>query len=523
MKKKKILVVDDEEIVVDLCWRVLTNAEYDVTCVSNGEEGLKIASRDPFHLAVIDMLMPGMDGLETFLSIRKKQCDLIGVLITGHGTMDTAIKAMERGFSGFIRKPFTPAELVQVVKDAFHKAALLEENTRLKTLIPLYRLGEKFIASQTLDEILHELIRTVSNQTGAQRISIMLYDEKEACLRFAAAIGIGEEIIHNARIRPGEKIAGWVFQKGKPLILNGGPEDNPRFAPLLKRKSIVAAISFPLKGTEKMLGVLNVSKIGSGSPFSQADIEMLSVICSQAVMAIENVRVMEERAEKVRMRTLFEQYVAPEVAEVLISHRHNPMEVGEIKKITALFADIRNFTPLVQHLPLETLRSFLNEFFDLLTEVIFWHKGTLDKFMGDAVLAIFGAPILLDEPNKAAIFAAIEMVKIFGELKTIWTSTKHPFGQIGLGIGISSGVMFLGNVGSQKRFDYTVIGTDVNLAQRLASEAASGQILVTKAVMDQVGSEFHFNQESPRLLKGLNAPIPVFSVQPEVSLMMGDL
>ncbi|OIN94887.1 MAG: hypothetical protein AUJ48_04290 [Deltaproteobacteria bacterium CG1_02_45_11] len=515
MTPKRILVVDDEEMIVNLCWQALKNEGYDVVPASSGEEAVRLAFAEKFDMAITDMLMPGIDGLETFLTIREKQRELIGVLITGHGTLDTAIQAMTHGFSGFIRKPFTSLELIQGVKDAFQKAALAEENTRLKTLIPLYRLGEKFITSESKQEVFKGLIETIVHQIGVQRVSVMLYDEGEGCLRIVAATGIKEEIVNKVRIKPGEKIAGRVFQTGAALILNGGPEDNPNFASFLKSKNIVAAISFPLKARDKTLGVLNISKVGQGVPFSEADIEMLSVICGQAVMALENLRIMEERAEKVRMRTLFEQYVAPEVAEVLISQGKNPLEVGEIKEITVLFADIRNFTPLVQRLPLETLRDFLNDFFSLLTEVIFKFKGTLDKFMGDAVLAFFGSPISISKPEQAAVNSAIMMHNMFGELKEAWTAEKQVLSHVGLGIGISSGEMFLGNLGSQKRFDYTVIGTDVNLAQRLASEAASGEILITESVKSQLGQQFCVTQESSRLLKGLEKPICVFSITGE--------
>jgi adenylate cyclase len=401
-----------------------------------------------------------------------------------------------------------------VVKDCFEKASLIEENTRLKTLIPLFRLGERFMTSQTKEEVINELIETVSHQTGAQRISIMLYDERQDRLLTAAAIGVKEEVF-DVRLKPGEKIAGRVFQTGKPVILNAGPEANPKFASFLKSKNIAAAMSFPLKAGDNTLGVINVSKMGEGTPFSQADIEMLSVICGQAVMALESLKMVDERSEKIRMRTLFEQYVAPEVAEVLISHEQNPMEIGEIRDITVLFADIRNFTPLVQQLPLETLRSFLNDFFDLFTEVIFRFKGTLDKFMGDAALAIFGAPIPVSEPHNSAVSSAIEILRKFFELIELWTSTMQPFEDVGLGIGISSGEMFLGNVGSQKRLDYTVIGTDVNVAQRLASEAASDEILISKSVRDRLGSKFRVTKQAPRLLRGMERPIAVYSISAE--------
>ncbi len=510
--KKRILVVDDEEMIVDLCRTMLIHEGYDVMTASSGDEALKIAASEPINMLLTDMLMPGMSGLETFLALREKHRDLIGVLLTGHGTMNMAIEAMENGFSGFIRKPFTTRELIQVVNYSFQQVALKEENTRLKTLIPLFSLGEKFIASSSTGEILDELIETIFIQTGAQRISVMLYEEKEGCLKIAASKGISENILPKVQIKSGEKIAGRVFQTGEPIILNGGPQDNPEYAHLLKSKDIIAAISFPLKAKDQCLGVLNISKTGKGTPFSNSDIEMLSIICGQAVMAMENLRIMEEKAEKTRMRTILEQYVSPEVASILISHDQNPIEIGEIKDITVLFADIRNFTPLVQTLPLKILRSFLNDFFNLLTEIIFEFDGTLDKFMGDALLAFFGAPVPLKEPDNSAVGSAIMMHKIFTELKEVWSNKNNEIGEIGLGIGITSGDIFLGNVGSQRRFDYTIIGMEVNIAQRLAADARSGEILATQRVIDELGSQFKVQHESSRLLKGLKEPIPVFSI-----------
>jgi adenylate cyclase len=509
---KKILIADDEDMIAKLCRRALTGEGYQVSTVNGGEKAVEAASAEAFDMIVTDMLMPGMNGVETFLALREKHHDMIGVLITGHGTMDLAIEAMGHGFSGFIRKPFAGKELVQAVNEAFQKAALKEENTRFRTLIPLYSLSEKFMASSSDQEIFNELIETIFNQTGATRISIMIYDEKEGCLRMRAAKGIREEMMPEIRLKPGEKIAGKVFETGEPLILNGGPEENPRFASLLRSRDIVAAISYPLKAKDRHVGVLNLSKTGKGAPFSSSDIEMLSIVCGQAVMALENLRVMEEKTEKIRMRTILEQYVSPEVANILISHGQDLMGIGEKKRITVLFADIRNFTPLVQNLPLDTLRAFLNQFFNLLSEIIFKYNGTLDKFMGDALLAFFGAPVQLNNAENSAVKSALMMHKKFKELKEKWASENGAISQIGLGVGISTGEMFIGNVGSQKRFDFTVLGVDVNIAQRLATEAESGEILVTQGVKLEMGSGFFIRNESSRLLKGINAPVSVYSV-----------
>ncbi len=509
---RNILVVDDEPIIVELCSEVLESRGYAVRGAASGQEALRSAAGERFDLALLDLRMSGLDGLQTFAALRQGQPDLIGILITAHGTVETAIQAMESGFIGFVRKPFTPTDLVQAVEEAFRKKALLDDNTRLRTLIPLFDLGEKFIRSQDRGEIFQELIRTVGQLTGAQRISVMIYDETRDRLRIAASIGL-DETAAGVQTKPGDRIAGWVFQRAEPLILNGGPEDNPRFAGHLRIARIAAAISFPLKARDRTLGVLNVSKLEGGYPFSEADIETLSVICGQAVMALENLRIMEERAERIRMRTLLEQYVAPEIAEVLISHGHNPLDVGEIRIITVLFADIRNFTPLVRQLDLQTLRSFLNDFFDLLSEVIFRFKGTLDKFMGDAALAIFGAPIPIREPQQAAVGAALQIAGEFERLQAHWAGRAPIFSQVGIGIGVTCGEMFLGNVGSHKRLDYTVIGSDVNLAQRLASEAASGQILISRAVREKLGSLYQASRESLRAIRGLDQPVPVFTLE----------
>ncbi|MBN2125067.1 MAG: response regulator [Deltaproteobacteria bacterium] len=512
MPIQRIIVIDDEELIVKLCKRVLSGEGYEVTGVSSGAEALKVLSEEHFHMVITDMLMPGMDGLETFLALREKQPGLLGVMITGHGTIDMAIQAMDRGLSGFVRKPFMPRELAQVVKDAFTKSALSEENTRLKTLIPLYELAERFISSQSMPDIFDGLVEVLAQQTGAQRISTMIYDAEEGVLRIVSAKGIDRDIARKVRIRPGEKIAGRVYKEGRPLIINGGPENNPRIKHLLASKDIAAAISFPFKTRDKILGVLNISKIGRVVPFTESDIEMVSIICRQAVMALENLETMNEKAEKIRVRTLLEQYLAPEVTEMLLSRGQDLLEVGEIRTVAILFADIRNFTPLVRQIPLKTIRSFLNDFFGLFSEVIFKFRGTMDKFMGDAVLALFGAPVPVEEPETASVDSAVLVQKAFNELKEAWRGENEILGEIGLGIGISAGEVFLGNVGSKRRLDYTVIGTDVNIAQRLSSEAASGEILFTERVRRSLGSRFRIIHESSRHLKGMEEAVSVFSM-----------
>ncbi len=514
MVSQKILVIDDEAFVADMSRITLGDIGHEVYCAYSGEQAIELAMKTRFNLAIVDAMLPGMNGMETFDVIRQNDPDMIGLLVTGHANIDMVVEAMNKGFSGVLEKPIDPSELLKSVQEAFALARLREENSRLKTLLPLYKLGEKFLAATSRQEVYEELLDAVVQQIQVPSISLMMFAEVDNCLKVVASRGMEKKLAAKISIKSGEAIAGWVYEKGEPVILNRQTQHQSPFASYLSRKDISASISFPLIGRNEVLGVLNLSQTKEGVEYSKADIEMLSVICAQAIMSLENVEYMMECEQNIRMRALFEQYVAPEVAEILIDSHQNIMDVGGVKDITVLFADIRNFTLLVQHLAPEELRTFLTEFFDLFAEVIFSWKGTLDKFMGDAALVVFGAPVALESPCMSAVSAAIEILQYFEKLKTDWTDRASVFAQVGLGIGISRGEMFHGNVGSSRRLDYTVIGTDVNIAQRLASDSESGQILLTERVCSEIKDHFPLREEPPRILRGLEKKIRLYSIIP---------
>lgn len=514
---KNILIIENDKELSEFCKNILEEKGLNVVTTPDPFEGVKLFSQYQFHLLIIDILLPKIDGISIFEKLREKRSDMAGILIVSQEPIDIAIDAINKGFNALLKKPFSADQLIKVVDDCFNKIAIIEENIKLRTLIPLYELIERFIKAESEQEILEELIRAVKKYVGAERISVMLYDEQKGVLKIKAAVGLDKDIIESTEIKPGERISGWVFQNKKSLILNDTFSEYPEIRSLLKRKEISSAISVPIISIpmytrEKTIGVLNISKIKDKKPFTQSDVEMVFVICRQAAMAMENLRSINERAEKLRIKTILEQYMAPEIAELLISSGQSPMELGEIKEAVILFADIKEFTSLVQKIPIHTTRYFLNEFFGLLTEVIFKFHGTLDKFIGDAALAIFGFPIVINKPNHAAISAAIEIKRDFDRLKKKWQEKEKAFSNIGIGIGITSGKVFIGNVGSQRRFDFTVVGLDVNLAQRLASDAEPGQILISQTVKDHIGNEFKVKERSPYFLKDTREPIPIYVI-----------
>lgn len=511
--KSSILLLTTDDAQADTIISALSRLQV-IRCQA-GQEAMMICRNQSVCLALIVDDPPAIDGRQVFAELGAVQPGLTGVLLSASADTGMLQGALEAGFSGLVQLPVNATYLIGVVKQAMERFRLQQENTRLRTLIPLYSLGEQFLAASTEQEILDGLLDAVDRQTGASHSSVMLYNAQEGYLHIAAARGMDPGLVQSIRLQPGDQIAGWVFQQGKPVILNKEDQETSIFSPLLQQPDIVSAISFPLRIRKRIIGVLNISQKETDERFSDADNEMLNIICSQAAIALENVRTLHQLAETTRMRTLFEQYVAPEVAELLLAQNSDLMGLGEIKDVTILFADIRNFTRLVQHLDLKSLRSFLNAFFQFFTEEVFQHKGTVDKFMGDAVLAVFGAPVKLDQPNLAAARAAWAIREKFTTLRDQWSERYQDFQWVDLGIAVTSGTVFLGNIGSARRLDYTVIGNEVNIAQRLASESSSCQIYLTEAVRRDVDNWFEIKEMGEMQLRGVENMTRVFCIDGE--------
>jgi len=508
----RILIVERNRLVMN-GWRdVFEKFGYEVHCCLKNDEVVALERKVQFNVVIIGNHPPEINGIDTFRLIRDEDPNLVGILLLDKINLNLVVQAMHNGFSRVLEKSVQEEELIQLVQESLDVSRLREENTRLKTLLPLFQLGRKFLDATTVEQVYQELIDVVVREIQTPIVSLMIFDKHSESLRIVASQGLKESVVEEFSVRPGEKISGKVFENGKPVILNKQTQDQTPFSKLLERQELAASISFPLINQNEVFGVLNISQTRDGVEYSQADLEMLSVITSQAVIALEKIIYITEHEKSIRTRALLEQYMAPEVADLLLNSKQNIMDVGEVQKITVLYADIRNFTLLVQKLDLADLRNFLNAFFELLSDVVFSWKGTLDKFVGDAVLVVFGAPVELDSPSISAVFAARQILRNFDILLKEWSEKSEFFKEIGLGIGISKGEMFLGNVGSSLRFDYTVIGADVNIAQRLASHADFGKILITTAVKEDIGDLLVVQEEQARWLKGIEEQVRTYSL-----------
>jgi len=184
------------------------------------------------------------------------------------------------------------------------------------------------------------------------------------------------------------------------------------------------------------------------------------------------------------VRSNFERYFAPNVAADIAQHQAAIKLGGERRPITVLFSDIRGFTTLSEGMTPEEIAALLSDYFTEMVEIVFEYGGTLDKFIGDAMMALWGAPIAHEDDTDRALQAAIAMQRAVGTLNERWRAAGRP--TLGVGIGINYGEVFAGNIGSHRRLEYTVIGDAVNIAARLCSRAEAGEVLVSEAFTDLV-------------------------------------
>jgi adenylate cyclase len=215
--------------------------------------------------------------------------------------------------------------------------------------------------------------------------------------------------------------------------------------------------------------------------------------------------------EKEMIKRAFTRYVAREVVEEVLKDPEHAMLTGERREATVLFCDIRGFTSMSERLTPEQVVSLLNEFYTLMIETIFKHDGTLDKFLGDAVMAVFGAPIAHPDHATRAVKTALDMRQAVAELG----KRRRAAGQdsFEIGIGVSLGEVVAGTVGTEQRMEYTVIGDSVNVASRLQDRAKPGSILLSRRTYEAVHDLVDAKSLGPMKVRGKEEEIEVYEVR----------
>ena len=220
-------------------------------------------------------------------------------------------------------------------------------------------------------------------------------------------------------------------------------------------------------------------------------------------------RVAEQLAELERVGRL-RRYLAPQIAELVLASGDDHVLETRRREITVAFCDLRGFTAFAETAEPEEVITVLREYHGCVGPLIHKFEGTLERFAGDGVMIVFNAPLPCPDPSPRAVRMAIEMRKGVAELGVKWRKYGH---EVGFGVGIAQGFATVGPIGFEGRFDYTAIGTVVNLAARLCSEARSGQILVDRKVHAAIEALAELEAAGELTLKGLHRPVPAFNVR----------
>ena len=283
----QVLVVDDETELMSALVEALTLQGYEADGFVSGKAALEALERQSYDLVLTDLMMPEMDGIALLKAGLKIDPHLVGVVMTGHGTVPTAVEAMKVGAFDYILKPFKMTEVLPVLARAREVRRLRLENIQLRETVAIYNLSQTIAFSLDSKLVLENSADAALQQTEADEVSIMLLTPENRELYIAVVRGRAREHLLGQHLSLQEGIAGWVARQSEPLILNGEVSD-ARFAPIRPRAEIRSAISMPMRAAGKLVGVLNVNSLQSRRSFTPGQIKALSILTSTAAAALEN-------------------------------------------------------------------------------------------------------------------------------------------------------------------------------------------------------------------------------------------
>ena len=232
----------------------------------------------------------------------------------------------------------------------------------------------------------------------------------------------------------------------------------------------------------------------------------------------EQYRLQLERSEKF-IRSTFGRYVSDEIVDNLLEEPEGLKLGGDLREVTILMSDIRQFSTICEQLPPEKVMRMLNNYLGTMSEIIIGHQGTIDEFIGDAILAIFGAPVRRDDDADRAVQCAMDMQQAMRDINRENALAALP--EISMGIGVNTGAVIAGNIGSEKRSKYGVVGHHVNVTARIESETAGGDILISSSTLDKLQLAVCLGEQKEVRVKGINEIITMHQVLSRVTTESG--
>ena len=391
--------------------------------------------------------------------------------------------------------------------------------SREKIFAVLVQVAKVLLQSEELNSVLNTVMDIIFKYLPVERGLLILFDDQ------------GEPVPKLARFKDGPQkevipisrtILKMVAEQQVALLTSNALEDSRlQGGESIIMHGIRSAMCVPLWNRGRVIGAIQVDSPIHVGHFTGEDLDLLTALANFAAVAIERAQLSEKIEHEKKIREKLERYHSPGVVDEIVKGAITTDSGGvRTAEVSILFADISGFTTISETKQPEEVSEFLSHFFSCAVDAIFANGGTLDKFIGDAVMAFFGAPIAQENHAVRAVRAGLEMKRLVDE----WNRLRAAQGldEVRIRVGINSGPVVVGNVGTEKRVDYTVLGTSVNIASRIESGVAKpGQVVISKDTLDRVSGRFMTEPLGEFPLKGLQQRMPAFSVLSETGESAG--
>lgn len=394
------------------------------------------------------------------------------------------------------------------------EAALCDEKTLRRDYEKLriaHELSQSIGVEMDLEVLLQKILDKAFEIFPADRGVILLRNEDTSELVPMVVKSRQGEAGEVDDVRISQTILNEVCEE-KQAVLSSDAMTDSRFSGShsIMLGQIRSTMSVPLLHEDTVLGVIHLdSKLASGA-FTEKDLQILTGFARQAAAMVRHHQMLKKIEADIVVREKMRRLLSPQLVEEVVSGRLEVKRGGELRRATVLFADIRNFTAASEKLPPREVVDSINEYFELMVDIIFGEEGTLDKFIGDEIMAVWGAPIGHPDDTIRAVRCAVEMQRVMGEYNALLAAKGERVFQIG--IGLNTGEVVAGYMGSSKSMNYTVMGDVVNTAARFCSAASPGEILIGENAYAEVSEHLHVEKLPPTKLKGKSEHVDIFRV-----------
>ena len=446
----------------------------------------------------------------TFHMERESRRPLLPTVLTDDSSGETRRLKLEDSDNG---GPLIRAKVSSLTDKTFLAEQMIQEEGSLRRdyekLRASYEVMKAIGIESSIATVCNKLLDVALRLVPADRGVVLLYDEQgniEPC-----ALLMNEESGNEQELMVSRTVLETALTE-KEAVLSHDAAADARFrgAQSIIMQGIRSTMCVPLIHGGEVLGAMMLDSRIAAHAFSEKDLALFETVASQAAVAIQNTLYAKKLEREAVTRERFRRLLSPAIAEQVLAGEVEVAQGGELRQTTILFADIRGFTSLAEAASPQSVVEALNAYFERMVEIVFRHEGTLDKFVGDEIMALFGAPVAHSDDPVRAVTAALQMQQALVRFNEERSGTEVPAFEIG--VGINTGEVVAGYIGSSQAMEYTVIGDPVNTGARLCSIAKPGQILISEQTLAQIGDAFDVKELPEARVKGKSKPLRVFEV-----------